>query len=87
VRAVSATERRSEYSRFTEAPEAGYIAVMDSSDLITVNPDILGGTPVFKGTRVPVKTLFEYLDNYSNIICGLPPRPPSLRECRRLNDE
>ena len=26
----------------------------------------LGGTPVFKGTRVPVKTLFEYLeDNYS----------------------
>jgi hypothetical protein len=46
---------------------------MDSSDLITVNPDILGGTPVFKGTRVPVKTLFEYLDNYSNIICGLPP--------------
>jgi uncharacterized protein (DUF433 family) len=39
---------------------------MDSSDLITVDPDILGGTPVFKGTRVPVKTLFEYLeDNYT----------------------
>jgi uncharacterized protein (DUF433 family) len=35
-------------------------------DLITVDPDILGGTPVFKGTRVPVKTLFEYLEgNYS----------------------
>jgi uncharacterized protein (DUF433 family) len=32
------------------------------SDLITVNPDILGGTPVFKGTRVPVKSLFEYLE-------------------------
>jgi uncharacterized protein (DUF433 family) len=32
-------------------------------DLITVDPDILGGTPVFKGTRVPVKTLFEYLEN------------------------
>ena len=39
---------------------------MDSSDLITVDPDVLGGTPVFKGTRVPVKTLFEYLeDNYT----------------------
>jgi len=39
---------------------------MDSSDLITVDPDILGGTPVFKGTRVPVKTLFDYLeDNYT----------------------
>jgi uncharacterized protein (DUF433 family) len=35
-------------------------------DLITVDPEILGGTPVFRGTRVPVKTLFEYLeDNYS----------------------
>ncbi len=29
--------------------------------LIISNPDILGGTPVFKGTRVPVRTLFEYL--------------------------
>lgn len=33
---------------------------------ITVDPDILGGTPVFRGTRVPVKTLFDYLRwNYS----------------------
>ena len=39
---------------------------VNSDDLITVDPDILGGTPVFKGTRVPVKTLFEYLsDNYT----------------------
>jgi uncharacterized protein (DUF433 family) len=37
-----------------------------NSDLIVIDPDILGGTPVFKGTRVPVKTLFEYLeDNYT----------------------
>jgi len=39
---------------------------MNTSQLITVDPEILGGTPVFKGTRVPVKTLFEYLeDNYT----------------------
>lgn len=39
---------------------------MNTSDLITVDPDILGGTPVFRGTRVPVKSLFDYLeDNYS----------------------
>ena len=39
---------------------------MKSDDLITVDPDILGGTPVFKGTRVPIRTLFEYLeDDYS----------------------
>ena len=26
------------------------------------DPDILGGTPVFVGTRVPVKSLFDYLE-------------------------
>ncbi|MCL4788193.1 MAG: DUF433 domain-containing protein [Verrucomicrobia bacterium] len=36
---------------------------MKSDDLITVDPEILGGTPVFRGTRVPVRTLFEYLEN------------------------
>ena len=36
---------------------------MISNDLITVDPDILGGTAVFKGTRVPVKSLFEYLED------------------------
>ena len=36
---------------------------MNSNEIITVDQDILGGTPVFKGTRVPVKTLFEYLEN------------------------
>ncbi len=36
---------------------------MNSSDIITIDPEILGGTPVFKGTRVPIKTLFEYLEN------------------------
>jgi len=35
---------------------------METGLLITIDPEILGGTPVFKGTRVPVKSLFEYLD-------------------------
>ena len=39
------------------------LSLMSIDDLITVDPDILGGTPVFKGTRVPVRTLFEYLEN------------------------
>ena len=39
---------------------------MNSSNLVTIDPDILGGTPVFKKTRVPVRTLFEYLEgNYA----------------------
>ena len=30
--------------------------------LIERNPDILGGTPVFAGTRVPVRILMEHLE-------------------------
>lgn len=36
---------------------------MDSGDLITIDPDVLGGIAVFKGTRVPINSLFEYLEN------------------------
>jgi uncharacterized protein (DUF433 family) len=28
---------------------------------ITASPEILGGTPVFAGTRVPVQTFIEYI--------------------------
>ena len=31
-------------------------------NLITRSDDILGGTPVFAGSRVPVQTLFDYLE-------------------------
>lgn len=33
------------------------------SDIITVNSEILGGQPVFNGTRVPVESLFDYLES------------------------
>jgi uncharacterized protein (DUF433 family) len=32
------------------------------TDLINRSDDILGGTAVFAGTRVPVQTLFDYLE-------------------------
>jgi uncharacterized protein (DUF433 family) len=32
-----------------------------TSRVIYSDPDILGGTPVFVGTRVPIKTLLDYL--------------------------
>jgi uncharacterized protein (DUF433 family) len=35
--------------------------------LITSTPDVLGGTPVFRGTRVPVQTLIEYLEGGQTI--------------------
>ena len=30
--------------------------------IVHSDPEILGGTPVFFGTRVPVKSLFDYLE-------------------------
>jgi uncharacterized protein (DUF433 family) len=35
---------------------------MPETSLIKRSEDILGGTPVFTGTRVPVQTLFDYLE-------------------------
>ena len=32
---------------------------------VSIDKDIVGGTPVFKGTRVTVKTLFDYLEESS----------------------
>ncbi len=34
---------------------------------INIDPEILGGTPVFYGTRVPVKNLFDYLETGESI--------------------
>jgi uncharacterized protein (DUF433 family) len=30
--------------------------------IVTSSPDVLSGTPVFAGTRVPVQTLIDYLE-------------------------
>jgi uncharacterized protein (DUF433 family) len=34
---------------------------------ISTAPDMLGGTPVFAGTRVPIQTLFDYLEGGESI--------------------
>lgn len=31
-------------------------------DIIEISPEILSGKPVFKGTRVPVQNLFDYIE-------------------------
>ena len=37
-------------------------AIKTAADgLVVSNPGVLGGVPVFKGTRLPVQTLFDYL--------------------------
>ena len=35
------------------------------NEYIAVDKEVLGGTPVFKGTRVAVKTLFDHLEDGS----------------------
>ena len=48
---------------------------MLQTDLITIDPEITGGTPVFTGTRVPVQTLFDYLaagDSLAVFLDGFP---------------
>jgi uncharacterized protein (DUF433 family) len=34
-----------------------------SSKVINIDPEILGGTSVFMGTRVPIETLFDHLED------------------------
>jgi len=38
------------------------VKAMSQETLIQRSEDILGGTPVFAGTRVPIQTLFAYLE-------------------------
>ena len=35
---------------------------MDICSLITIDKEVLGGQPVFNGTRVPVESLFDHLE-------------------------
>jgi uncharacterized protein (DUF433 family) len=42
---------------------------------VTSSPDILGGTPVFAGTRVPVQALIDYLtggETIEDFLAGFP---------------
>ena len=45
------------------------------SAIVTSSPDILSGTPVFAGTRVPVQTLIDYLaggETIDDCLAGFP---------------
>jgi len=34
---------------------------IEYSNIIQVDPEIMGGTPCFKGTRVPIQNLFDFV--------------------------
>ncbi len=51
-----------------------------TSFYITVDPEIHSGTPVFRGTRVPVKTLFDHLEAGDSLEVFLDDFPSVSRE-------
>jgi uncharacterized protein (DUF433 family) len=50
------------------------------SNIVAKDPEILGGEPVFKGTRVPVKSLFDHLEAGDSIEVFLDGFPSVKRE-------
>jgi uncharacterized protein (DUF433 family) len=56
------------------------MATTDPALVVHRDPEILGGTPVFVGTRVPVKTLFDYLEAGDSLEVFLEEFPSVRRE-------
>lgn len=43
--------------------------------VVSIDPEIMGGTPCFRGTRVPIETLFDHLeagDSFEEFLLGFP---------------
>lgn len=46
-----------------------------ANSIVSTEPDIMGGTPVFPGSRVPVQTLLDYIeagDTIDDFLEGFP---------------
>ena len=49
--------------------------MLKNSLIISASPSVMGGTPVFAGTRVPVQTLLDYLkagESIDDFLDGFP---------------
>ena len=51
-----------------------------SNNVITRDPEVLGGTPVFRGTRVPFQALLDYLEGGQTLDDFLDDFPTVTRE-------
>lgn len=48
---------------------------MTAKELINIDPELMGGTPVFRGTRVPINHLLDHLENNATVdefLAGFP---------------
>lgn len=48
--------------------------------VVSIDPEVMGGTPVFVGTRVPVETLFDYVEQNETLEAFLDDFPTVHRE-------
>ena len=49
--------------------------MFENHPIISISPEVMGGTPVFTGTRVPVQTLLDYLkagESIDDFLDGFP---------------
>ncbi|HEY9818902.1 MAG: DUF433 domain-containing protein [Synechococcales cyanobacterium K44_A2020_017] len=49
--------------------------MLENSPVISASPDVMSGTPVFAGTRVPIQTLLDYLkagESINDFLDGFP---------------
>jgi uncharacterized protein (DUF433 family) len=49
--------------------------MLKNTSIISASPEIMGGTPVFAGTRVPVQTLLDYIkagESIDDFLDGFP---------------
>ena len=53
---------------------------MEIKEIINIDPEVLGGQPVFKGTRVPVESLFDHLEAGVSLNAFLDDFPTVTRE-------
>ncbi len=65
---------------FPKRRVCGRLLVADLGKLIISDPQVLGGTPVFAGTRVPAQTLIDYLEGGQSLAEFLDDFPTVTRE-------
>lgn len=78
VKTLGQVRLKADYPKLLLPPWTCYDLVMLS--VVSVNPKVLGGTPVFAGTRVPVESLFDYLKRGRTIDYFLEQFPTVKRE-------
>ena len=66
--------------RYSSGGPHAEAAVRQSAEVIHADPDILSGTPVFVGTRVPAQALFDYLEGGETLDAFLLQFPSVTRE-------